>query len=424
MLDPSALLPSRPSAAKAPATTMAATTPTRSRLPIRRPGVAIAEHEAARAQDRGERHGRKLPVPVAARVDEKDDVRPERRSRQREGPATYRRHDGEEQRRREQRKPERPELCERLDVEAVGVANTAHGGRLVLQENTARRFRRPSRARDGLFASSHATRHRSYRPLPEKVEEPLVEIRAVGGRRLEGAPALLDERRPSEANDDADEDDRDEAQDSGGEDPAKPLGHPNPALGQGECRGDRRSERHEDEQDQRQAMAVSRGLGERRGSARQSVKVRGRPHREREDGREREDDPEQLEAALVDRDRGEHAGTEGEPAGATEGEVERREEERQDRRAGCPNGCRPAPCRVAERQKHSHRREDGQAVPVAERLSEPVRGRGVEHRIRPGKRRVARLKVETAPIATTRPPRTSETVRELARAMMATTPAT
>ena len=83
--------------------------------------VPGGERHADPAEERRERHAGELPVPVGGRVDEIDGVRRARDGHERMPPLRTAATSGQRQRAEQQREPDRAELGERLEVEAVGV---------------------------------------------------------------------------------------------------------------------------------------------------------------------------------------------------------------------------------------------------------------------------------------------------------------
>ncbi len=144
--------------------------------------------------------------------------------------------------------------------------------------------------------------------------------------------------------------------------------------------GEHEARRHhgQDHDVEREAVALTRRVGETGIHGRQGVLPGAEPHGQH--GRRRQDDQRrhELEPAGVERDRGDHADRERDPGTSAEGEEERRRQDRDARsREGAPVRTM-CPGRKSESEEDPECREDPDRVPVSERFGEPVAGEPVD----------------------------------------------
>ena len=115
-------------------------------------------------------------------------------------------------------------------------------------------------------------------------------------------------------------------------------------------------------------MTVPRGLLQWSALMRQTRLPRGHEHRGGGYGADYQEGSQELEPSAIDNDRGDEAGTESDPARATERELDRREQ--QDEQSRADRTCRGRSGTSGEAESHqgADRGEKLQAVPVPDRL--------------------------------------------------------
>ena len=347
----------------------------------REPSVLVARggrDDPDPAGERGDGDGGQLPVPVHAGVDEIGDVRCGRRRYEgmaaREERPDQRHAQGDGQ----QREPERPQLCEHLEVQAVRVADLVHEWAVLVPVVLVA----PRAGADdwmvGVFVEGRAPEIHAV--AAGEGEEALPEIGLVRLRSCgEGVPALLDDRvRAAVAREDGDRAGDDDQRQGAGKGERHGPRQGDATLGEAEGHGRQCAHACEHEEIEGQAMPLVRGGRQRRVGARECVlsgcEPDGEARRRRQDERHRE----QVQSPRVDGNSDDEAHSEREPRSAAEREVRRGQ---QDRESGSGEGAdeQAAPCGEAECQRGAHGREEPERVPVADRLLEAVARDRVEH---------------------------------------------